>query len=134
MLNWLVEDKQITPHIPVIDKSRRQDGTFSREQFHYDTGTDIYVCPTGKTLTTSGTLVNDGATLLYRGSTRDCVSCPLKARARMPASGPPQPQGSIRVVNCAPSSATKTAINSAQSVLLALAETRWIAPGGSKND
>jgi transposase len=38
MLNWLVEDKQITPHIPVIDTSRRQDGTFSREQFHYDTG------------------------------------------------------------------------------------------------
>ena len=70
MLNWLVEDKQITPHVPVIDKSKRQDGTFSREQFHYDTGTDTYVCPTGKTLTTSGTLVNDGATLLYRGSTR----------------------------------------------------------------
>jgi Transposase DDE domain len=79
MLNWLVEDKQITPHIPVIDKSKRHDGTFSREHFHYDTGTDTYVCPTGKTLTTSGTLVNDGATLLYRGSTRDS-SCPVKAR------------------------------------------------------
>ena len=26
MLNWLVEDKQITPHIPVIDKSKRHDG------------------------------------------------------------------------------------------------------------
>jgi hypothetical protein len=33
------------------------------------------------------------------------------------------PQGSRRVVSCAPSSATKTAINSAQSVLLALADT-----------
>ena len=80
MLNWLVEDKQIAPHIPVIDKSKREDGTFSREQFHYDAGTDTYICPTGKTLTTSGTLVNDGTTLLYRGSTRDCASCPLKAR------------------------------------------------------
>ena len=80
MLNWLVEDKQIAPHIPVIDKSKRQDGTFSREQFHYDAATDTYVCPTGKTLTTSGTLVNDGTTLLYRGSTRDCASCPVKAR------------------------------------------------------
>jgi hypothetical protein len=48
--------------------------------------------------------------------------------------GPPSPQGSMRVVNCAPSSATKIAINSAISVLLALAETRCIAPGGSKND
>ncbi len=41
---------------------------------------------------------------------------------------------SRRVVNPAPSSATKTAISSAGSVLLALAEMRWIAPGGSKND
>src|SRR5581483_10371161 len=42
--------------------------------------------------------------------------------------------GSRKVVNCAPSSATKTAISSAISVVLALAETAWIAPGGSKND
>jgi Transposase DDE domain len=60
--------------------TRRQDGTFSREQVHYDAGTDTYVCPTGKTLTTSGTLANDGAMLLYRGSTRDCACCPVKAR------------------------------------------------------
>jgi transposase len=80
MLNWLVEEKRITPHIPVIDKSKREDGTFSREDFRYDEATDTYVCPSGKTLTTSGTLVNDGITLLYRGSTRDCLPCPLKAR------------------------------------------------------
>lgn len=80
MLNWLVEEKRIAPHIPVIDKSKREDGTFSREDFRYDGPTDTYVCPTGKTLTTSGTLVNDGITLLYRGSTRDCAPCPLKAR------------------------------------------------------
>jgi hypothetical protein len=30
-LNWLVNDKKIAPHIPVIDKSKRDDGTFSRE-------------------------------------------------------------------------------------------------------
>jgi transposase len=80
MLNWLVEETQITPHIPVIDKSKRDDGTFSREDFRYDEITDTYVCPTGRTLTTSGTLVNDGTTFLYRGSTRDCAPCPLKAR------------------------------------------------------
>ena len=60
MLNWLVEEKQITPHIPVIDKSKREDGTFSREDFLYDDGTDTYACPAGKRLTTTGTLVNDG--------------------------------------------------------------------------
>ena len=41
---------------------------------------------------------------------------------------------STNVVSCAPSSATNTAISSAGSVLLALAETRCTAPGGSKND
>jgi hypothetical protein len=27
MLNWLVEEKRIAPHIPVNDKSKREDGT-----------------------------------------------------------------------------------------------------------
>ena len=30
-LNWLVNDKKIAPYIPVIDKSKREDGTLSRE-------------------------------------------------------------------------------------------------------
>lgn len=80
MLNWLVEDKQITPRIPVIDKSKREDGTFSRTDFRYDAEQDIYVCPAGKTLTTTGTLVNDGATLLYVARKHDCDQCELKAR------------------------------------------------------
>lgn len=80
MLNWLVEERHIAPHIPVIDKSARRDGTFAREDFLYDHGTDTYTCPAGKTLTTTGTLVNEGATLLYRGSTLDCGSCRFKAR------------------------------------------------------
>src|SRR5262249_45411259 len=32
-LNWLVNGKKIAPHIPVIDKSKREDGTFSRDDF-----------------------------------------------------------------------------------------------------
>jgi hypothetical protein len=32
-LNWIVNEKKIAPHIPVIDKSKREDGTFSREDF-----------------------------------------------------------------------------------------------------
>ena len=35
-LHWLVNDKDIKPHIPVIDKSKREDGTFSREDFTFD--------------------------------------------------------------------------------------------------
>lgn len=79
MLNWLVEDKQITPHIPVLDKSKREDGTFSREDFRYDKATDTYFCPGGKTLTTTG-LINAGDTLFYRSSMVDCAKCSLKAR------------------------------------------------------
>jgi len=79
-LNWLVEDKNIAPHIPVIDKSKRDDGTFSREDFTFDKERNVYTCPAGKTLTTTGKLVNDGETLLYLASARDCRSCMLKAR------------------------------------------------------
>jgi hypothetical protein len=62
MLNWLVE-KDIAPHIPVIDKSKREDGTFSRNDFRYDTASNVYHCPGGKRLGTSGT-VHEGKTLL----------------------------------------------------------------------
>jgi hypothetical protein len=50
MLNWLVHDRGIEPHIPVFDKSQRPDGTFSREDFAYDHVSDTYRCPAGKTL------------------------------------------------------------------------------------
>src|ERR1700680_1411080 len=79
MLNWLVEEKGIAPHIPVFDKSKRDDGTFSRSDFRYDPTGDVYHCPAGKTLTTTGTLVNDGTTLLYLARKHDCDNCELKA-------------------------------------------------------
>jgi len=78
MLGWLVEERAIEPHIPVFDKSARTDGTFSREDFAYDQQSDVYICPDGKVLASTGTLVNDGATLLYRASKYDCDACQLK--------------------------------------------------------
>lgn len=80
MLAWLVEEKAIEPHVPVFDKSRRKDGTFSRDNFRYDREGDVYRCPGGKLMTTRGTLVNDGATMLYRASKYDCDTCALKPR------------------------------------------------------
>ncbi len=80
MLGWLVEQNGIEPHVTVIEKSARTDGTFSREEFAYDAQRDIYICPDGKPLSTTGTLVNDGATMLYRASNRDCQFCALKPR------------------------------------------------------
>jgi len=80
MLGWLVEDQGIEPHIPVFDKSERKDGSFARDDFAYDHAGDAYVCPAGARLTTTGTLVNDGATLIYRASTLACGTCALKPR------------------------------------------------------
>jgi transposase len=80
MLGWLVYEHGIEPHVTVFDKSAREDGTFSRDDFTYDHEGDVYFCPAGKMLTTGGTLVNDGATLLYRASKRDCADCILKPR------------------------------------------------------
>lgn len=77
-LNWLVKDKDIAPHIPVIDKSKREDGTFSREDFSFDKERNVYVCPANKTLKTTGTAINEGETLRYLASTSDCRGCPLK--------------------------------------------------------
>jgi hypothetical protein len=79
-LNWLVKDKNIAPHIPVIDKSKREDGTFSREDFRFDKERNVYICPANKTPTTTGTVINDGETLRYLATTSDCRDCPLKAR------------------------------------------------------
>ena len=78
MLGWLVE-REIDPHIPVWDKAKRDDGMLSREAFSYDQERDVYICPQGKTLTTTGRR-HQGKTLLYRSSKYDCDRCPLKPR------------------------------------------------------
>src|ERR1700726_450011 len=85
MLGWLVDERAIEPHIPVFDKSARIDGTFSREAFAYDQQSDVYICPAGKVLASTGTLVNDGATLLYRASKYDCDACELKPGCCLPS-------------------------------------------------
>jgi len=78
LLGWLL-GQQIAPHIPVRDKSQRRDGSFSRVDFAYDEARDIYICPAGKTLTTTGRILSDN-TLRYLASTHDCGPCPLKPR------------------------------------------------------
>jgi transposase len=87
MLDWLVENQGIEPHIPVFDKSQRTDGTFSRDDFTYDHTSDTYRCPAGKTLqryrrrfTALRTGVMNDNSMRYRASKRDCEACPLKPR------------------------------------------------------
>jgi hypothetical protein len=76
LLKWLV-DRKIAPHIPVWDKSARSDGTFSRADFVFDRSRNVYICPNGKLLHTTGTVI-DGSTLRYRASKLDCDVCAFK--------------------------------------------------------
>ena len=78
MLGWLV-DHVIDPHIPVWDKGKRDDGTFSRADFIYDEERDLYICPDTKLLKTTGKLHSDN-TYRYIASKYDCDACALKPK------------------------------------------------------
>jgi IS5 family transposase len=78
LLKWLV-DRQITPHIPVWDKSARSDGTFSRADFVFDRERNIYICPGGAELTSTGN-IDQGHIVYYRANKKDCSACSLKPR------------------------------------------------------
>ncbi len=69
--------RDIDPHIPIKDMSRRSDGTLSRADFTFDAERDVYICPQRKTLRTTGR-VFAGNALYYRASKFDCERCPLK--------------------------------------------------------
>ena len=88
MLAWLV-GRKIAPHIPVIDKAGRTDGTWTRADFEWDVGNDQYICPEGQELKQFGRNYSDpnrGPTgkgaAKYRALKLTCQSCPSKARCR----------------------------------------------------
>ena len=100
LLAWLL-DKDITPHIPVWERYPRTDGMFSRSDFTYDAGRDVYICPNGRPMRTSGT-VHDGrvrnylsqpATAVFASSSNDArvhrsrrlLAISMKKHATMPA-------------------------------------------------
>jgi transposase len=78
LLKWLV-DRKITPHIPVWDKSARSDGTFSRADFVFDRQRNVYVCPGGAELASTGN-IDQGHIVYYRANKNDCSACSLKPK------------------------------------------------------
>ena len=78
LLAWLL-GKDITPHIPVWERYERTDGMFARTAFAYDAERDVYICPNGRPLRTSGT-VHDGRVRNYLSQPGDCRACELKER------------------------------------------------------
>ena len=94
MVGWLVDERWIEPHVKLMDKSERMDGTFSRSDFIYDPEANVYVCPGGKELKKyhwNFSKPRDGltksGTLLYFARKHDCDVCALKPKCcpNMPA-------------------------------------------------
>ena len=79
MLSWMVEDKQIEPHVPVWDMAERNNGILSRSAFAFDVKQNRYTCPEGKYLHTTGRPTVD-SNILYRSKNLECRVCPLKSR------------------------------------------------------
>jgi hypothetical protein len=87
MVAWLVDERGIEPHVKLVDKSERTDGTFSRSDFVYDPERDLYECPGGRELrkyrrafTKPCEGVSKDGRIRYRAIQRDCNTCPLKPR------------------------------------------------------
>jgi transposase len=86
MVGWLVDEREIEPHVKLIDKSERTDGIFSRSDFVYDAERDLYECPSGKALHRRRRIYaksrDEGAdgVIRYRASKHDCDVCALKPK------------------------------------------------------
>ena len=86
MLGWLV-DRKIAPHIPVIDKAGRSDGTWSRADFEWDAKNNQYICPEGEALKQFRRNYSDpnrGPTgkgvAKYQALKHTCQACPSKPK------------------------------------------------------
>jgi transposase len=77
-LAWLLE-RQIQPHIPVMDRWHQNHRLYTREAFHYDPSANAYRCPQGQALRYHG----ENRTVqghIYRTTKSQCQGCPVKKR------------------------------------------------------
>jgi transposase len=86
MLNWMVNEKHIAPHVRVWDKTHRKDETLSIGEFLWNEEAKEYICPQGRplrsnwrTFKTPRDHVTQAETIIYRASQQDCEGCPLKS-------------------------------------------------------
>jgi hypothetical protein len=87
MLAWMIDEKEIAPHIRVWEKTTRKDNTLSSSKFQWDEQADEYRCPTGHALRSDRrkfrnprSPVTMADTIIYRASQLDCESCWMKDR------------------------------------------------------
>lgn len=85
MLNWMVNEKHIAPHVRVWDKTQRNDETLSSSAFKWNEEANEYSCPEGRPLRsnwrpfkTPRDHVTLEDTVVYRARQQDCGNCPRK--------------------------------------------------------
>lgn len=86
MLGYLVNEKHIEPHVPIWDKSNRDDGSYSISDFIWEGTEDRYRCPFGKLLERSRRAfktprsgITKANTIIYRACKHDCDACEGKS-------------------------------------------------------
>jgi transposase len=87
ILAWMVDEKQIEPHVSVWDKTQRHDDTLSISEFEWDQQANEYRCPQGQPLpsdwrnfTHPRTRITKANTIIYHTTKAACSKCHLKAR------------------------------------------------------
>ena len=87
MLAWMVEEKDIEPHVPVWDKTERKNDSFSSNDFYWNEEAEEYRCPAGNPLRSEWRAfknershVTKANTIIFRSRQTDCATCPMKAK------------------------------------------------------
>lgn len=87
MLAWMVDEKDIEPHVPVWDKTERKNDSLSSTDFQWNEETQEYRCPTGHALRSEWrafkhqrTHVTKTDTIIFRSRQTDCAKCSMKER------------------------------------------------------
>jgi hypothetical protein len=85
LLGWMVEKKAIEPHVPVWDKSQRQDATFSSSEFQWrpqpmNTVVQGHALRGASRFKGPHYPVTKDSTIIYRSNPTDCSKRALKNR------------------------------------------------------
>ena len=87
ILGCMVNEKSIEPHVPVWDKTQRQDDTLSSSDFQWDEQANEYRCPQGQPLRSEWrafkrprTHITKANTIIYHANQAACSNCPMKPR------------------------------------------------------
>jgi len=87
MIGWLMR-REIEPHIPLLDREHQTNGFFTRSDFTFDPQANLFICPGGKQLKSTG-LVRDDGTVPYLRAPR--IAAPTLSGPTVPT----EPNGSL---------------------------------------